>query len=121
MSKLDDFFDMIKNGTWHNLDKLSQDLELTEEKLMEMAKFLSQLGFIKLGQEDTWVKISPKWRSVIFEEDIEERPIIGTIIVPPAQSLLIQNTKISNEIGETIEFSISIGRDLMKLAVTRIG
>lgn len=122
MSKLDDFFDTIKNGTWHSLDRLSQKLGLTKERLVDMAKFLSQLGLVKFDQEDRWVKISPRWRSIIFEEEgVEKKPAIGTIIIPPAQSLLIQNVKISNETEETIEFGISVGKEIMKLAVTRIG
>lgn len=121
MSKLDDFFDLIKDGTWHSLDKIAQDVGLVEEKLLDMVEFLSNQGLIRFNREARWIKISPKWRGIIFEEElVEAKPSIGTIIIPPEQSLSIQNVQISNETNGTLEFGISISKDVMKLAVTRI-
>jgi len=121
LSKLDDFFDLIKDGTWHSLHELSEKLRIPPEKLADMTKFLSQQGLIQFREEAKMIKIDPKWRSLIYEEEREEvRPTIGTIIIPPTQSLTIQNVEISNETDRAIEFGLSVEKGLMKLAVTRI-
>jgi hypothetical protein len=121
LSSLDDLFDFIKNGERHGIRELSEKLRIPQDKMVDMSKFLSQKGLIEFNERDRWVRIQPKWRSILFEEEIEEaKPAIGTLIIPPRQTITIQKVQISNESDVAVELGISVEREILKLAITRM-
>jgi hypothetical protein len=41
------FFDVVRDGEWHSLDELADQLEVPVEKLVELSRFLSNQGMIQ--------------------------------------------------------------------------
>jgi hypothetical protein len=56
----------------------------------------------------------------IFPEEVEEKPAVGTIIVPPKGSITIQNIVIRNLTDIDLEFWLRLNEKLRELAVGKI-
>jgi len=63
------FFTAIKDGTWHNINVLSQQLQLQTDKLTELSKFLHEQGVIKYEEKNNRIKIEPAWQAILPEEE----------------------------------------------------
>jgi predicted transcriptional regulator len=65
---LEEFFTLIRDGTWHNIEELSNELDLPPTKLMKLSNFLSQHGLVKYEEDSNRLKLKPKWKLLLPEE-----------------------------------------------------
>lgn len=123
MTKLDAFLDSIKNGIWHSLTQLSRKLSLPLNQLTEISKSLDEKGLIEYEERAQWVKINPEWELLLSgeEEKVDHKPTIGTVIIPPQQSVKIQDVHITNVTSLDVELWIKVCNKLMELAISKIG
>jgi hypothetical protein len=70
---LEEFFTAIKDKTWHNIEELSDKLNLQPAKLMELSDFLSQHGLLNYEREGNKIRLNLKWRLLISEEKSANR------------------------------------------------
>ena len=68
MSKLDEFLELLKDGTWHNLTSIAETLKLTQGKLEKTTETLAKQDLIRYNPEAKKVKISPEWIALLGEE-----------------------------------------------------
>lgn len=120
VTKLDDFLNLIKNGTWHSLTQLSRKISLPLNQLAEISKSLDEKGFIKYRERSQIVKINPEWSLDREEEGGGQKPMVGTVIIPPQQSIRIQNVHITNVTGLDVELWIKVCEELMEVAISKI-
>lgn len=69
MSKLDEFPELLKDGTWHNLTSIAETLKLTLDTLEKTAETLAKQDLIRHNPEAKKVKISPEWIALLAEEE----------------------------------------------------
>lgn len=123
MAKLDKFFDSIKDGVWHSLDELSRELSLQVDQLVEVSESLAEKGLVKYDESRRWVKMVPGWESFLSEgeEKAEDhKPAVGTVILPPQESVRIQDTRITNATSLDVELWIKVCKKLTKLAISKV-
>jgi DNA-binding IclR family transcriptional regulator len=65
MSAIDDVVDLLKNGEWHNLQDLAENLKLDEEKLQRIIQFLKSLDLIKLDEKQRRAQINTELKQLI--------------------------------------------------------
>jgi DNA-binding IclR family transcriptional regulator len=65
MSAIDDVVDLLKNGEWHNLQDLAENLKLDEEKLQRIIQFLKSLDLIKLDEKQQRAQINTELKQLI--------------------------------------------------------
>jgi len=65
MSAIDDVVDLLKNGEWHNLQDLAENLKLDEEKLQRIIRFLKSLDLIKLDEKQQRAQINTELKQLI--------------------------------------------------------
>jgi len=120
LSKLDDFLNLIKDGTWHSLIQLSKKLSLPTEQLVKISETLSEQGLIQYREEDRWVRINPEWNPILSEanEEAEHKPTVGTVIIPSQESVTIQNVRITNVTGKEVELWVRVCKKLMEIAIS---
>ena len=118
----DEFLDSIKNGKWHSLTQLSRRLTLPLNQLVEISESLCEKGLIKYEKKAQWVKINPEWELFLSgeEEKVDHKPAVGTIIIPPRQSVRIQNVHITNITSLDIELWMKVCKKLTELAISKI-
>jgi DNA-binding IclR family transcriptional regulator len=65
MSAIDEVVDLLKNGEWHNLQDLAENLKLDEEKLQRIIQFLKSLDLIKLDEKQRRAQINTELKQLI--------------------------------------------------------
>jgi len=123
-SKLDSFFNLIKDGEWHSLTQLSKELSLPNEQLAKIAEILSEQGIIQYREEAGLVKFDLEWSSVLSEnepeEKVEHKPPVGTFIIPSQESVTIQNVQITNVTEKEVELWIKVRKKFTEIAISKI-
>jgi len=117
---LDRFFTVIRNGTWHSVNELSQQLGIPVEKLSEFSKVLAEHGLLKQDEKANRIRIEPVWKLLLPEEDKlpEPKTTVATFIIPPECSIDIQSTHISNISNTEIEVSLRIDSKIKEVAIS---
>jgi len=67
---IEDLFSILKDGTWHDILEIANQIHIQPETLIEFSKFLLEKGIVKYEAETRRIQIEPEWRSLI--------PINGT-------------------------------------------
>jgi len=113
------FFTAIKDGAWHSIDELSEQFGIQTSKLAEFSKFLSDHGILEHDWKTNRVKIEPKWKLLLLEENEPTEPetTLATFIIPPETSIDVQSTHISNISNVEIEISLRINNRIKEVAI----
>ena len=82
---IDTFFTAIKDGTWHNINELSNQLATSTTKLSELSNFLANYGLIKYEEETRRIMIQPIGTFLLSTEEEPKIPknILANFIIPP--------------------------------------
>lgn len=115
---IEKFFASLKDGAWHSIDELSDDLGLPTSRLVEFAKFLSKRGFVKSADENRRIRLEPIWKLLLPEVELhEKKTTVATFIIPPENSIDVQSTHISNLSNIELEVNIRINDKIKELAI----
>ena len=116
---VDTLFTAIKNGTWHSIDGLSNQLAIPIEKLKELSRFLSDSGVIKYEENNSRIKMQPDWTPLLSIEETPKTPqnIIASFIIPPHASIDIKSTHISNMSNVEIEINLRIDNKIREMTI----
>ena len=57
MAAIDETLEILKDGKWHSLDALMNELNLSKKIVESILRFLAEFGFIRLDEEEQRVKI----------------------------------------------------------------
>ena len=124
LSKLDSFFNLIKDGEWHSLTQLSKELSLPNEQLTKISEILSEQGLIRYREEAGLVKFDLEWSSILSEDEpeekVEHKPTVGTFIIPSQGSVTIQNVQITNVTEKEVELWIKVRKEFTEIAISKI-
>jgi hypothetical protein len=58
-------FAILKDGEWHNLNDLSNQIQVQTDKLTEFSQFLSKQGIITYEDKTHRIKIEPEWQNLL--------------------------------------------------------
>jgi len=62
-------FAILKDGEWHNLTDISDQIEVQTDKLDEFLQFLSKQCIIEYEDKTHRVKITPEWQNLFPDEN----------------------------------------------------
>jgi hypothetical protein len=116
---IDRFFTLIKDGDWHGIDELPDELGLSMSKIMELTKFLSDHGLLRYDEKTRRIKIEPMWKLLLPEEyePTEPKITLATFIIPPESSIEVQSTQIRNLSNVEIEVNLRINNKIREVAM----
>jgi hypothetical protein len=116
---LENYFAIVKDGSWHNIEELSDKLNLPQDKLIELSRFLSEHGLAKYDEEENRIRLEPKWKLLLPEEEkpTEPKTALATLIIPPDSSVDVQSTQIRNLSGVELEISLRVNGKIRELAI----
>jgi hypothetical protein len=59
---------------------------------------------------------------LINQKETQEQPTatVGTIIIPPQKTLMIQSTRITNLTDTSLELNVSINKKIREIAINKI-
>jgi len=115
---IDTFFAAIKNGAWHSINDLSNQLAISTVKLKELSRFLSDRDLVKYDEKDHRIKIQPIWTLPPTEEEPKTpKNIIANFVIPPHASIDIQSTHISNISNVEVELTLRLDNKISEIAI----
>ena len=116
---IEKFFSAIKDGEWHSIDELSDQLGLPTSKLAEFSRFLSERGLLKHEEKTGKIKIESLWKLLLPEqaEPTEAKTTVATFIIPPETSINVQSTHISNMSNVELEVDLRIDNRIKEMAI----
>jgi len=62
MATIDRALEILKDGKWHSLDALMDELRLPKKVIERVLRFLAEFGFIRLDEEAQRVKIDREFQ-----------------------------------------------------------
>ena len=116
---LENFFTILKNGSWHNMDELSNKLDMPEDKLIELSRFLSEHGLVKYDEKENRIRLEPRWKLLLPEEEkpTEPKTALAPLIIPPDACVEVQSTQIRNLSGIELEVTLRVDSKIKELAI----
>jgi hypothetical protein len=125
-TKLEKLLQSLGDNVWHNIDEMAKTLEIPQDKLQQIVKFLTETDLIQHNPSTNQIKLNQNWKTLIVnhkETDLEAQPettAVGSIIIPPQKTLIIQCTRITNLTDNSLELQIRINKRLNEIAINKI-
>jgi len=116
---IEKFFAIIKDGAWHDLAELANQMEIQPDKLTEFSQFLSEQGIIKYENKTHTIKIEPEWKRLLPTESelAEPKTTVATFIIPPETTIDVQSTRVSNLSRIQLEVTLRISDKIEELSI----
>jgi len=127
-TKLERLLALLSDNVWHNMDEMAKTLEIPQDKLQQTIKFLTETDIIQHNQATNQIKLSQNWKTLIINQKQTnpetqtqpEQTAVGTIIIPPQKTLIIQCTRITNLTDNSLELEIRINKKINEIAINKI-
>lgn len=125
-AKLEKLLNLLSDNVWHNIDEMAKTLEIPQDKLQQIIKFLTETDLIQHNPATNQIKLDQNWKTLIINqketnpETQQETSAVGTIIIPPQKTLIIQCTRITNLTDNSLELEIRINKKLDEIAINKI-
>jgi hypothetical protein len=112
---------LLSDNVWHNIDEMAKTLEIPREKLQQVVTLLTETDMIRHNAATNQIKLNQNWRKLTTDQS-EPQPgttVVGTIIMPPQQTLIIQCTRITNLTDTNLELEFRIDKRIREIAINR--
>jgi len=127
-TKLEKLLASLDDNVWHNIDEIAKTLEIQQDKLQQIIKFLTETDLVQHNPATNQIKINQNWKTLIINQketnpETQTQPdqtAVGTIIIPPQKTLIIQCTRITNLTDNSLELEIRINKRLSEIAINKI-
>jgi hypothetical protein len=127
-TKFEKLLHLLGDNVWHNTDEMAKTLEIQQDKLQQIIKFLTETDLIQHNPSTNQIKLNQNWKTLIIdhkETNLEtqtqpETTAVGSIIIPPQKTLIIQCTRITNLTDNSLELQIRINKKLNEIAINKI-
>jgi hypothetical protein len=124
-TKLEKLLGLLSDNVWHNMEEITKTLEIPQEKFQQIVKFLTEADMIQYNSATNQIKLNQNWKTLIINQRDQNQPqpettAIGTIIIPPQKTLVIQCTRISNLTDNSLELEVRIDKKLSEIAINKI-
>jgi hypothetical protein len=131
-TKLEKLIALLSDNVWHNINDVAKTLEIPQEKTQQIIAFLAQADMIQHNPATNQIKLNQNWKTLIINQkenpqeqtqtktQQETTTAVGTIIIPPQKTLIIQCTRITNLTDTSLELEIRINKKLNEIAINKI-
>jgi len=121
-TKLEKLLNLLSDNVWHNADQIASALEIPQDKLQQVITFLAQSDVVQHNPATNQIKINQNWKTLLIDQK-ETRPeaiALGTIIIPPQQTLVIQCTRITNLTDASLELEIRMDNRIREIVINKV-
>jgi hypothetical protein len=127
-AKLEKLLNLLSDNVWHNIDEMAKTLEIQQDKIQQIIKLLTETDLIQHNPATNQIKLNQNWKTLIINQKETnpetqtqpEQTAVGTIIIPPQKTLIIQCTRITNLTDNSLELEIRINKKLNEIAINTI-
>lgn len=125
-TKLEKLLSLLSDNVWHNIPETAKTLQIPQNKFQRIINFLTETDIIQHNSATNQIKLNQNWKTLFINqneppaETKTETQTVGTIIIPPQQTLTIQCTRITNLTDINLELEIRINKKLHEIAINKI-
>ena len=125
-TKLERLLTLLSDNVWHSLTEIAQALEIPQDKLEQVVAFLAETDLIQNNPATNQIKLNQNWKTLMInhkETSPEAQTLttaVGTIIIPPKQTLIIQCTRLTNLTDNSLELEVRINKKIREIAINKI-
>jgi len=126
LSTLENLLFVLRDGEWHDISELTEVLKISKEHLEEILGFLSSANMIGYDAKNKLARIKQNWKTLIITEEERDaarelgKTAIGTVIIPPEKTVVIQDTRITNLTDKSLELELRIDTKLREIAINTV-
>lgn len=127
-TKLEKLLSHLSDNVWHNVDEIINTLEISQDKFQQITKLLRETDIIYYNPATNQIKLNQEWKTLYINQketsaETQNKPentAIGTIIIPPQKTVIIQCTRITNLTDINLELEIRIDKKLSEIAINKL-
>jgi hypothetical protein len=127
-TKLEKLLTVLSDDQWHDPSYIMTMLGIHEDELRKTITFLADAGLVERDSATNHVKLDSAWKSFLANQkemdsrahQSTDKPTIGTIIVPPQRTLVIQCTRITNLTESSLELGIRLDNRIREITIDKV-
>lgn len=123
-TKLQNLLSLLSDNVWHNIDETAETLKIPYKRFRKVITLLTEKDLIQHNPATNQIKLSQNWKTLLINpKEAQEQPAtaaVGTIIIPPQKTLMIQSTRITNLTDTSLELEIRINKKIREIAISKI-
>lgn len=126
LTNLEELLSILSDNVWHNIGETAKKLQISQGKFQQAITFLAEANLIQHNPVTKQIKLNQNWKTRLVSQE-ETKPktetqttMVGTIIIPPQQTLVIQCTRITNLTDTRLELEIRINKNIREIAISKI-
>jgi hypothetical protein len=123
-TKLQNLLSLLSDNVWHNIDETAKTLEIPQKRFRQVIALLTEKDLIQHNPATNQIKLSQNWKTLLInQKETQAQPTtaaVGTIIIPPQKTLMIQSTRITNLTDTNLELGIRINKKIREIAIDKI-
>jgi hypothetical protein len=122
-TKLQSLLSLLSDNVWHNIDETAKTLKIPQERFRQVIALLTEKNLVQHNRATNQIRLSQNWKTLLInQKETQEQPTatVGTIIIPPQKTLMIQSTRITNLTDTSLELNVSINKKIREIAINKI-
>jgi len=123
-TKLQNLLSLLSDNVWHNIDETAKTLEIPQKRFRQVIALLTEKNLVQHNRATNQIRLSQNWKTLLVnQEETQEQPstaVVGTIIIPPQKTLMIQSTRVTNLTDISLELEISVNKKIREIAINKI-
>jgi len=122
-TKLQNLLSLLTDNVWHNIDETAKTLEIPQKRFRQVIALLTEKNLVQLIRATNQIRLGQNWKTLLInQKETQEQPTatVGTIIIPPQKTLMIQSTRITNLTDTSLELNISVNKKIREIAINKI-
>jgi hypothetical protein len=127
-TKLERLLALLSDNVWHSINEMAQTLEIPQDKLEQIIMLLTESDLIQHNPATNQIKINQNWKTLTINQKEtnpetqapSETTAVGTIIIPPKQTLIIQCTRVTNLTDNSLELEVRINKRIREIAISKV-
>ncbi len=123
-TKLQNLLSLLSDNVWHNIDETAKTLKTPQKRFRQVIALLTEKDLIQHNPATNQIKLSQNWKTLLInQKETQAQPTtvaVGTIIIPPQKTLMIQSTRITNLTDTNLELGIRINKKIREIAINKI-
>lgn len=123
--RLERLLSLLSDNVWHNVDEVTEIMDIPQDRLQQLIRFLADADLIQYNYATNQVRINQDWKTLYANQKTQvqgnsEEMAVGTIIIPPQKTLIIQCTRITNLTDASLELEVRIDKKLREIAISKV-
>jgi len=122
-TKLENLLSLLSDNVWHNIDETAKTLKIPQKRFRQVIALLTEKDLIQHNRATNQIKLSQNWKTLLInQKETQEQPTtaVGTIIIPPQKTLMIQSTRITNLTDASLELDLRINKKIREITINKI-